>query len=302
MAEDNTIACVVLNWNSGGDTERCISSLLSSENVVLDILVVDNGSTDGSADRLVNLFPQIAILRQQSNVGVAKGFNIGIEWALTRGHSAVFFVNNDTTVHKDCLAMMKQHLDGDACIGIVSPRIVDGTHPGKMWFDGGRRNRFGDPVHRGFSHPINSHVGTHTEDFATGCAMLVRSKVFKDIGGFAEQFFAYSEDVDFSHRARKGGWQILHVPRANVVHYPSSATKRNRGKWFRDYYVTRNKLLLLRSELRGAAWANFLLYYLGKYVLGPCCFFLATGQFRRIVAVYRGVFDFVLGRFGQRFA
>jgi GT2 family glycosyltransferase len=300
--DGDTIACVVLDWNGGRDTERCIISLLSSENVAIDILVVDNASSDGTPDRLVNLFPQITIFRQQSNLGVAKGFNLGIEWAMAKGHRAVFFLNNDATVHKDCLSTMKQLLDADHSLGIVSPRIIDGTQPGKMWFDGGKQNAFGDPVHMGFSQLIGLQIGNRTEDFATGCAMLVRAHVFEDVGGFGEQFFAYSEDVDFSHRARKHGWRILHVPRANVVHYPSSATKRNRGKWFRDYYVTRNKLLLLRNELSGTAWLTFLLYFGVRYVLVPSCFFLATAQFKRLGAVYCGVYDFVLRRFGRRYS
>jgi GT2 family glycosyltransferase len=300
--EDHTIACVVLNWNGGSDTERCISSLLSSEDVVLDLVVVDNGSTDGSIERLGTLFPQIAILRQHTNVGVAKGFNIGVEWAGAKGYSALFFLNNDATVSRDCLSTMSSHFENDQDVGIVSPRILDGTRSGTMWFDGGVQNAFGDPIHRGFSQPIQPRVDPYPEDFATGCAMLVRANVFGDVGGFEEQFFAYSEDVDFCYKAKKHGWRILHVARATVVHYPSSATKRNRGKWFRDYYVTRNKLLLTHNKLSGTSWLTFLVYFGMKYVLVPGCFFLATGQLKRFVAVYRGVNDFVHRRFGPRYS
>ena len=297
-----TIACVVLNWNGGHDTERCIRSLLDARHVALDILVVDNGSTDGSERVLAALFPHLTILKQQTNLGVAKGFNLGIDWALATGCDFVFFLNNDATVDVDCLSMLRRALESSEHAGIASPRILDGARPGLMWFDGGEKNIWGDPVHRGIGSPSKRNPETHQQHFATGCAMLVRAGVFADVGKFDERFFAYSEDVEFCVRAGRRGWRTIHYSQALATHYPSSATKRNKGKWFRDYYVTRNKLLLLNDELRGMAWVSFVAYFSVKYVLVQCAFFLITGQFRRIAAIFTGVSDYVNGKFGARYS
>ena len=258
-AGSSTIRCVVLNWNGASDTVRCVSSLLSSEGVALDVAIIDNGSTDDSVAILRERFPLMTVIRQTSNSGVARGFNVGIGWALANRHSLVFFLNNDATVDKNCLRVLKHVLDTNEGAGVVSPRIFDRTKPGRLWFDGGRVNCVGDPVHVGMSSPARK-VEEREQDFATACAMLVRPEVFADAGRFDESFFAYSEDVDFCLRARAHGWKILHVPEAIVTHAPSSAVKKNRGKWFRDYYVTRNKLLLLRKRVTGLRWALFLAY------------------------------------------
>jgi hypothetical protein len=152
------------------------------------------------------------------------------------------------------------------------------------------------------SSPINREVGSRPQYFATGCAMLIRANAIGEVGRFDERFFAFSEDVEFCVRARRQGWQTIHNSHATATHYPSSATKKNKGKWFRDYYVTRNKLLLLSGELKGVEWLVFVLYFSLKYVVAPCLFFLMTGQFRRARAIVTGVLDFVKGAFGERYS
>ena len=303
MASDaRVIACIVLNWNGGLDTERCIRSLMDSKGTNPDIVVVDNGSSDGSPERLMELFPQVSMLCQSANLGVAKAFNIGVEWALVRGHEFIFFLNNDAILQEDCLAILEEVLMREGSVSVVSPRILDGSVPGKLWFDGGRRNVFGDFVHVGMGHSTSGEEQIRQTDFASGCAMLVRSDAFEEVGVFDEKYFAYSEDAEWCSRVKRKGRQVAHAPRALATHFPSSATIRNKGKWFRDYYVTRNKLLFVSGELRGMRWMIFLIYYAIMYVVMPSLFFLLAGQFQRIVAVWNGAADFVKGRFGPRYS
>jgi GT2 family glycosyltransferase len=139
------------------------------------------------------------------------------------------------------------------------------------------------------------------EQFATGCAMLVRSEVFDIVGFFDEAYFAYSEDADLCLRARANGFTIVHNPRALVTHYPSAATIKNEGKWFRDYYVTRNSFMFGRRHWSGMRRIMFYGYSVVIGFFTPVIYFALTGQLRRIGAVMLGVIDFVRGKDGKRY-
>jgi len=134
--------------------------------------------------------------------------------------------------------------------------------------------------------------------FATGCCMLVRRKAFESVGGFDEEYFVYCEDSDFSFRLRRKGWEILHAPGIHAFHDVSADTTVNKGKEYRDYYVTRNTLRL--QKLQGEApWLHFLSYFLWKRVLTPDLYFLFTGQIRRAKAIHLGMRDYRRGVFGR---
>ena len=292
------VTCVVLNWNGGKETLDCLRSVLASEGVETNILVVDNGSTDGSDREIARNFPQVTLLKNSSNVGVAAAWNQAMRWARQHNSAFLFFINSDATVEKDCLILLKEALLSNPYVAMVTPRILDGRTPNVVWYDGGYFNFFGDPVH---AKTVKDDT-IRAEDFATGCALLMRSEVSDKIGMFDETFFAYSEDADLSMRATKAGFTILHIPNAIATHYPSTPTIRNEGKWFRDYYVTRNKLLLVQRHVSGLRWTLFLLYFAFKYVMIPILYFTLTGQFKRIAGVGAGIRDFITGRFGMRYS
>jgi GT2 family glycosyltransferase len=303
---DERITCVVLNWNGNGEILRCAESLRGSKGVTLDIVVVDNGSTDDSVPLLQKRFPEVHIIRQAQNIGLARARNEAICWALEKNSPYVFFIDDDAYVSQDCLRLLVGAATTSRNIGIVTPRILDGKREDRIWFDGGFTNLFGDTVHRnmgktvGFLREIDP-LATFEEEFGSGCGMLVRQEVFGAVGLFNEEYFVYSEDADFSFGARKQGFKILHVPSAIAWHHQSSDTKRNKGKWFRDYYVTRNRLLLVRKQNQGVGWILFLGYFGLRHLFIPIGYFLLTAQLRRISALILGVVDFFSGRFGERY-
>jgi GT2 family glycosyltransferase len=139
-------------------------------------------------------------------------------------------------------------------------------------------------------------------EFATGCGMLVKKEVFETVGFFDEDYFVYCEDADFSFRARSAGFRIVHVPSALTWHHQSMDTKRNQGKWYRDYYVTRNKLLLVSKQTKGFRWLLFLGYFAVNQVFVPTLYYVLTAQFRRSAAIVLAVSDFISRRFGKRYA
>ncbi len=303
MTEAPEIGCVVLNWNGGKRILDCLGSLTASQGVRTSIVVVDNGSTDDSIVRIQRTYPAIHIHECGENVGLAKARNIGVKFLLERKHRVILFIDDDATVEESSLAKLSAALNSDTRIGIVSPRILDGKNQNIIWYDGGKVNVFGDTVHRNANKALSSVKANESLpiEFATGCCVLIKSEVFESLGFLDESFCVYSEDADFSLRARSGGYSILHMPTAVARHLQSGDTKGNRGKWFRDYYVTRNKFLLFSkhySGLRKLVASTYFLLECGMRIV----FFAVSGQLRRSGAIIEGISDFFAKRFGMRYA
>jgi len=301
------LACVVLNWNGGTHVIDCMRSVYGSSLVPDTVLVVDNGSTDDSPKALMQEFPRITFLKHEKNIGLVAARNEAIAAALRGNAEFIFFLDNDAEVSQECLAQLCGAAGRTPAAGIFTPRILEAGSGGRIWFDGGRISRAGDAVHERMGRKIEECPDvqdgqTRETTFATGCAMLVRSAVFEQVGLFDRDFFVYSEDADFSYRARAQGFSIVHVPYATVRHRQSSDTKANRGKWFRDYYVTRNKLLLAHKHIRGWRWIAFSLNFTARSFLMPMAYFVLTGQLERARAVWQGTWDCLGGKVGERFS
>lgn len=301
MTISEQIACIVLNWNGGTTILECLRSIHASRNVVLQSIVVDNGSTDGSLEDIRVEFPDVRIVELAKNKGLAAARNIGVREALKGECGYILFIDDDARVEPDTICRLKEVLATVPDVGIVSPRILDGNTPEIIWYDGGMVNRFGDPVHRGMGKKAEPSTSVTDIEFATGCCVLIKQEVFSRVGMLDEEFFVYSEDTDFSFRARSSGHRIIHVPSATVLHDQSSDTTANRGKWYRDYYVTRNKLLLFKKHYRGLAWVTAIGYFKIRHGIIPALYFMLTLQPSRLLAVARGVLDHLRGRYGERF-
>jgi GT2 family glycosyltransferase len=306
LQEHRTIAGVVLNWNGWPGIKQCIASIRATRGIHPTIIVVDNGSTDESLKMIEESIPALHIIRLDHNAGLARARNEAIRWAMARNFAYLFFLDDDAHVSPQCLPALLAIAENSPTVGIVTPRILDDHQRDAIWFDGGFINIFGDTVHVNMGRPVPSDNDMDNapaaSDFGTGCCMLVRREVFDAVGLFDEDYFIYSEDADFSLRVRDAGFRIMHAPSATAWHQQSADTKRNRGKWFRDYYVTRNKLLFARRHVSGFKRVIFPAYFAAKYVCVPFVFFLATLQWRRMYAVTQGVVDFLSGKFGERYA
>ncbi len=297
--KDAPVTCIVLNWNGGGDALNCINSIHLSEGVCPTVIVVDNGSTDGSPGKLSAAYNDLLVIRNARNLGVAAAWNQAITKAKEIGFDPVFLLNTDATVNADGLKVLLHTLNTGQNVGIVTPRILNRSS-GTVWFDGGVLNLWGATVHRNSRKSPRPDTAVFEEDFASGCAMLVNPELLKSIR-FDETYFAYSEDADFSFHARQEGWRILHNPLALVIHDSSSSVKLNRGKWFRDYYVTRNSIALARRHSHGLRQLMFFCHFGVVEVFARIVWFALTGQPRRVSAVVQGVIDSMRGKYGKRY-
>src|SRR2546430_14666314 len=140
-----TLGVVILNWNGMDVTPRCLDSILRSSSPPDQIVVVDNASTDGSADHIRGRYPQVALIVNDSNLGFAEGNNVGIRYLLERAFDLVLLLNNDTVVDPDCLRELKRAAETQpaAAYGAI---IYELSAPGRIWYSGGAVSPLAPPA------------------------------------------------------------------------------------------------------------------------------------------------------------
>jgi GT2 family glycosyltransferase len=230
------------------------------------VILVDNGSRDGSLESLTAEFPSLETVRNKTNLGFCGGVNQGLRRARAMGFDYYLLLNNDTTVAPDFLEPLVEAAEQDGSIGGISPLILRMESPHRAWYAAGRFNWWiceSRPV--AGRAPVSSSA--REVNFLTGCAMFLRASAVESLGPFDDRFFAYFEDVDYSARLRRSGYRTLYVPQARVWHRVSASVGQNRAGNLTRRHVYRNRLLLMQKHGRTRHWIVFLptyvLYYVG---------------------------------------
>lgn len=260
---------VVLNWRDSAATFACLEALGSSTWPNLRVVVVDNASTDGSADTLATM-DTIDLVRNPVNLGFTGGVNTGLRHALSRGADYIWLLNSDATVAPDTLSLLVAAAEADPSIGLVSPVFHDPDDPARVEV---LLARF-DPLARYASQttdPAEAAVWLrdHPDQVVLlGTALLVRRALAESIGGLDERFFAYVEDVDYSLRAIAAGFRNVAVPEAVVGHRFKAPLEDPSGvPPYLHYYITRNYLLLWH-KLPGSLWRKGTWWFLLRCFAG----------------------------------
>ena len=261
MSPSGETACViVVNWNNATDTLRCLDSLGRVNADGMNVLLVDNGSSDGSVGRIRERFPDVEILELGSNTGYGGGCNAGYERARSTGADYVVFLNNDTVVDPGFLGPLLTPLRERSEIGMTAPCIYYMDRPDRIWYAGGfvdlRTGRF---AHRGIRRRDAKRFGVAKETgYATGCCLAMRVADFGHVGGFDRRFGMYGEDVDLSLNVRRSGKQILYTPSSKVWHCVSSSG----GGQFHPHRLWRKHVSLLKLLVKHRAWIAIILSFL----------------------------------------
>jgi hypothetical protein len=205
---------LVLNWNNWQITIECLTSLQSLEYDNFKILILDNGSTDDSVERIRERFPKLELMELGANLGFAGGNNPGIRAALEGGADYVWLLNNDTTVDPMALRAMVQRAEADPKIGAVGSAVYYSAEPERLQAWGGGYIKFWLGEHRHFLKP----VADEKVQFLTGASLLLRRSALESAGMLDEEFFMYFEDTDLCFRLRRGGWRLAVAGDAKVWH------------------------------------------------------------------------------------
>ncbi len=242
---DPSVAIILLNWNNFNDTRACLRSLENLSYANFHCIVVENGSEDGSGEKLASI-KNITLIPNQKNLGFSGGNNVAIKFALKQKFDYVLLLNNDTVVDSKFLSFLVDEAERDISIGVAGPKIYYWGSQKKIWGAGGGISRLlKRTFHFGENRFDNGEFDQIREvDFVSGCCMLIRREVVEKIGLLDPVYFMYYEDVDFCQRAQRAGFKIVYVPESIIWHKVSATSNRA----FRDYYRMRNHIIFLKKN------------------------------------------------------
>lgn len=238
LAQDFPVVAVVLTYNSALDILTCLAALAASSFQGLGILVVDNASTDGTADLVAREFPAVPLIRSPENCGFGAGCNLGIGAAIDRGAAAIFLVNPDSYVEGDTVAKLDAFMASHPSAAACGPKTLSTTPmPGgenRLLYAGSFRRWL--PMRQRIPGIGQADGASPTAplvvDFIWGHGMWIRSSVLRDVGCFDEAFFMYYEDLDLSRRITSRGLELWCVPAAVMWHdAPDGARSSSSDSW-----------------------------------------------------------------------
>ncbi len=237
---------IILNWNGHADTVDCVRSCLQSRYPRTRLVIVDNGSTDGSEQLLRTEFPDLDVIQTGANLGFAGGNNVGIRHALANAADYVLLLNNDTIVDPDFITPLVEAATADRRAGILCSKILFYDPPNVIWFAGASFHpSIGWGRHRGQGQLDEGQFDQPGETGRpTGCAMMVTRQLCEATGLLREEMFCYAEDLDWGLRARNAGFKVLYAPTSKVWHKVTRCTG-GAGSPLSMYYTIRNLLLCL---------------------------------------------------------
>jgi N-acetylglucosaminyl-diphospho-decaprenol L-rhamnosyltransferase len=268
IAAMTDLGIVIVSWNTHDLLKRCLETVFASTGpVTYSVVVVDNGSSDGSSEMVASDFPQVRLLVGHGNVGYPAGNNLGLralgfvqsdESRMSTVPRYALLLNPDTEIPADALTRMVKYLDDNPQIGIAGPKLV--LPSGKLdlacrrsfpspevalWRMIGLSRLF--PGSRRFARynltflPENE---THDVDSVVGAFMIVREKAIRQVGLLDETFFMYGEDLDWCKRVKEAGWTVVYYPDVQVMHVKrasSRQSKRAQYEFVRAFLIFYNK-------------------------------------------------------------
>jgi GT2 family glycosyltransferase len=251
-----TVSIIIVNWNGKDVTLECLASLQHLRYHPFQVIVVDNGSSDGSVEAFRGM--DITLLEMKENLGFAGGTNAGMQHALHHGTDLLLLLNNDTTVEPSFLSHLVDRLMSDPLIGMVAPKIFYADEPDRLWFVGGEISMWkGTMRHRGIRELDRGQYDTACAmQYASGCCILTSARMISSIGFLDTSYAMYSEDADWSFRCRRAGYTILLEPRARIWHKISVAS----GGHLSSFKMKNKFFGNLRFFSRHASWYHWLVF------------------------------------------
>lgn len=246
------IAVIILNWNGRRYLEQFLPTLIQHSKDEVEIIVADNASSDDSIAFLKSNYPFVRIIQNSENCGFAKGYNLAL-----RQVDADYYIllNSDIEVTENWIAPVIELMEQDEKIAACQPKIRSFHEPKKFEYAGaagGFIDKYGYPFCRGrIFQAIEEDHGQYDEPsevfWATGACMFVKAKLFHQMGGLDDDFFAHMEEIDFCWRLKNHGYKIMYCPSSTVFHIGGGTLPK--VSWRKTYLNFRNNFFLLYKNL-----------------------------------------------------
>ena len=286
------LSIITINYNGLKDTCELIDTL-PLEDKSIEVIVVDNASTQDEATVIEQRYPQVKVVRSKENLGFAGGNNLGIKAAQGK---FLFFLNNDTVLKPQTsdLRPLITCLESSSIIGMVCPKIKFSWGSQLIQFAGytplspiTMRNKA-----IGCGETDQGQYDTaHFTPYAHGAAMMVKKEVIEKAGLMPECYFLYYEELDWSMMIRRSGYKIWYEPACTVFHKESQATGQNSP--LRTYYITRNRLLFTQRNQQGMAKYISYLYLISLVATRDMLKYAFLRRWDLIRATTRGIVSFI---------
>lgn len=290
------ISIITINYNGLSDTCSLIDTIPFND-YSLEVIVVDNASKQDEASIIEKRYPQVKVVRSEQNLGFAGGNNLGIRAA----HGEyLFFINNDTIFYRESRAQVNlqsliNRLESSGHIGAVCPKIRFAWGDAPIQYAGytplsriTTRNHAigcGESDHGQYDTP-------HPTPYAHGAAMMVKRQVIENAGMMPECYFLYYEELDWSMMIRQKGYDIWYEPACTIYHKESQTTGQQSP--MRQYYITRNRLLFVRRNIKGLTGWLSRLYLLWIVAPKDLLTSLMHGKTKHAQSVIRGIKDYLM--------
>jgi len=300
MGEKTKVLIGILTWNKKDKVLACLDAAKKLDFKDYQVLVVDNGSSDGTASFIKKFFPDITLITLQKNLGAAGGRNVIIGYFLERGDwDYLFFLDDDAVVESNTLEEMVRIAEKKKA-GVVGAKVLYHSRPGLIWCAGGayidwKRGRFHGSrqgeIDKGEDFPYE--VDTVPIGFS-----LVSREAVRKAGEIDERFFIYYEESDWQVRIKRAGVKISYAPAAKIWHKVSSSLGLESPSFY--YYRTRNKLLFMRKNAKKIDFFFFIPYFLWDFTYSTLLTLLVNRMREQLKAALLGFVDFLRGEFGER--
>lgn len=280
------ISVIIVNFNTQKLLKDCLSSLFEkNKKVKMEVIVVDNASSDGSAEMVERFFPKLILIENKKNLGFAAGNNVGLKSA---SGEYLLLLNSDTQFLENSLEQMIDFMDNHPSVGISSCQLVGGDgqiQPSGGFFPnlprifawmfflddlpfiGGRLKPF-HPHSPKFYTRDRWYLDEHFQDWVTGAFFLMRRQVLAQIGLLDENFFMYVEEMEYCYRAKRAGWQVVYTPRTKILHLGGQSGSSKRAltseyqglKYFFAKHHPAWQRFVLKIFLKGGAILRIILF------------------------------------------
>lgn len=295
--KDLKVGVILVNYNGKNYNEECIDSILKSTYKNLEVIVIDNASSDDSVELLKKRYMNnITVVETGLNLGFSGGNNVGIKLALEKKCDFILLLNNDTVIEEKMIEIMVEtSVNNQYCV--ISPKIYYYDNKEVIWSAGADMIwKKGIPAQRGMNEVDKGQYDIECNvEIATGCCLLIHKNIIKEVGLLPDDYFLYYEDTDYTTNIVRRGYKLLYLPSARMYHKVSASTGGEESFNY-IYYNTRNRLLFNKKYNSKNKLTYTLYFYLTRLL--KIIKWLFVKRVDLIKATLQGISDYNNNKFG----